>query len=99
MHFYRRAAGTTWKRSARTESARPSRIQNPSFFRDANDLSNRTKSMIKFPKRTLVLSLSCSLAIAGVPVGANAAPDQTAAPGSVAAGQQSNAVQLDQLVA
>jgi hypothetical protein len=61
--------------------------------------SIRTKSMTKWPKRTLVLSLSCSLAIAGVPVGASAAPDPSTAPGPVAAGQQSNPAQLDQLVA
>ena len=55
--------------------------------------------MTKWPKRTLVLSFSCSLAIAGVPVGAIAAPDQSTAPGAVSAGQQSNAAQLNQLVA
>jgi hypothetical protein len=55
--------------------------------------------MMTWPKRTLVLSLSCSLAIAGVPVGAIAMPDQGTASGPAETGQQSNAAPLDQLVA
>jgi hypothetical protein len=61
--------------------------------------SSRTNSMTKWPKRTLVWSLSCSLAIAGVPVGAKSATEQNAAPAPAAVGQQQpNAAQLDQLV-